>query len=137
MEIYSRTYLFIIHIAGLVFGRVCFVLSIIMWIIAIINGTKTIVPDAVTPDPMLTELAIIFGALWILGIAVYVMLSLFLPCDQCGRLNIWYKFDHHKTCTSSHQRNKIIRFFMPDEIVDKKYMCPHCNAIFELKLPEK
>lgn len=137
METYSRTYLFMIYMTGLIFGRGCFVLSLIMWILAIINGTRTIVPDAVTPDPVLTELAIIFGVLWALGISVYVMMSLFLPCDKCGHLNFWHKFTHHKTYASSERRNKIIRFFVPDEIVDKKYMCPHCNTIFGLKLPAK
>ena len=132
MKSYSHPYLFFLHVWGLTIGRVFFFISITMWVSAIIGGTRLSESNTVTPDKMFTTLAITFGILWALSITIFFVSALFLYCDNCGKRYLWSNFAFPQFYSSPRQRNMIVRFFIPDELIDRKYKCPHCHSVFDL-----
>lgn len=131
MKVYSKSILYLFHMVGLIIGRFSFVLSLMLWVFAIISGTKNTITDAITPEPFLTSLAIFFGFIWVISIFIYFLLSFFLKCDKCGKPTIWYTLSKQPE-SNLDSRNKIASFFIPDEVKCKQYTCPHCNTNFKL-----
>lgn len=110
-------------------GRITFVLGFVLLAFSIYYGSTSLsYENAITPDPLILKTSLITLSIWGLSILVGVIVSIGLTCDSCSSklCNVPHGYK------STNKRNRLISFFYPDDIYEKKFICFNCNTEYDL-----
>ena len=129
MESYSKNQKYLLSSYLLIVGRISFAIGGFILGASIYFGSESFeVENAIKPDPVILEYALIILSIWVVTILISVVIAYGLSCDNC----------HSKLCLIPHghksetKRNWLVSFFFPDDVYEKKLTCFKCNTEYKL-----
>ena len=129
---YSRSSLFLACVGSLAAGRIALAAAVGVFLASLLLGHRSYTTGHMEPSLPLFVASVVLGFIWFSAIGFYLLSALLLPCDSCRRRYVWCGLVPPRQYSSSTPRNQLARFFRPDELVDRRYKCPHCHGEFTL-----
>jgi len=129
MELYSTSLRYRVSCYLQALGKLSFVIGLaVLGASVYLGSNSTNIENAIEPDPVIVKYAIIILLIWVISILSGVVAAIGLSCDNC-RSKLLVTEHGYK---SEIKRNRLVTFFFPDDVLEKKFTCSQCNSAFSL-----
>jgi DNA-directed RNA polymerase subunit RPC12/RpoP len=129
METYSRSLKYLLSSYFLALGKLSFVVGFAVLGASVYFGSESAnFENTIDPDPVIMKYALLILLIWVVAILSSIVAALGLSCDKCRSKLLVTDHGHQ----SKIKRSRLVSFFLPDDLFEKKFTCSQCHSEFSL-----
>ena len=129
METYSRSLKYLFSSYVLVLGKLSFLVGFAVLGASIYFGSESAdFENTIDPDPVIMKYGLLILLIWVIAILSSVVAALGLSCDNCRSKLLVTEHGYQ----SKIKRNRLVSFFLPNDVFEKKFTCSQCHSEFSL-----